>query len=235
MRYLFISDIHGQYSALAALLKKLEPASDDILIFLGDYVDRGPDSRKVIDLLLELKNDPDMHTYFLMGNHESMMIEALQHPEAEDAVSLWLHNGGRETLLSYMQKGHSLPYEEAASLFKNEYPGHYQFIQQLSIYHETDDHIAVHAGIDPDRDDWKDTSTHDYLWIREAFHYSDILNTNGKKVIFGHTPTLRFHEDAGIWFQSDKIGIDGGAGFKKQLNALIYEDGAYQTMFEKIK
>lgn len=234
MRLLYISDIHGQYSALAALLKKIKPASDDVLIFLGDYVDRGPDSRKVIDLLLQLKKDPDIHTYFLMGNHESMMIEALQNPDDPSAVSIWLQNGGRETLLSYMNKDHSLPYEEAASLFKNEYPDHYHFIQYLSIYHETEDHIAVHAGINPEHDHWKDTSNHDFLWIRDPFHYADLLNTHGKTVIFGHTPTLHFHEHGGVWFQSDKIGIDGGAGFRKQLNALIYEDGAYQTVFEKV-
>ncbi|RSL33891.1 serine/threonine protein phosphatase [Salibacterium salarium] len=228
-REIFISDIHGQCEAFTSLLTKLDyDPAEDILYLLGDYIDRGPQSYDVIDYLLELKDKAGPRITFLKGNHEAMMLHAFQNEEDSD-VSLWMQNGGKEALRSYVGDDLiSSPFDEIQHVIRRDYPDHLDFIQNLQLYEETKDHILVHAGIDPSLDNWKEASAETFVWMRSPF-----LETNhstGKTVIFGHTPTLTLHQDSSVWFQSDKIGIDGGAGFQKQLNALIYENAEYSTV-----
>src|SRR5215207_7824202 len=96
MRTLAIGDIHGCYTALDALLKEVRPSAEDQLVFLGDYIDRGFDSRAVIDLLIELQASTS--TVFLRGNHEVMILDAREDPSK---AHLWQSYGGFDTLLSY--------------------------------------------------------------------------------------------------------------------------------------
>jgi serine/threonine protein phosphatase 1 len=136
-RTLAIGDIHGCLTALDTLLASVRPGHDDLIVTLGDYVDRGPDVRGVIDRLMEL--DRTCRLVPLRGNHELMMLHARQ----ED-FDFWFDFGGRETLASYGSDGSSgwiskVPRE------------HWEFIEERCVdYYETDRHIYVHAGLDPE-------------------------------------------------------------------------------------
>jgi serine/threonine protein phosphatase 1 len=132
-RSIAIGDIHGCADALATLLRAVDPRPDDTLIFLGDYVDRGPDSRQVVELLLELQGR--CHLVTLLGNHEIMLLDAL---ESGTQPVLWMQSGGRETVDSY---GGSL---------RNVPASHRQFFEQCVRYHETPTHLFLHAGYEPD-------------------------------------------------------------------------------------
>lgn len=168
MRTLAIGDIHGSLTALKALGELVDFAPDDLIITLGDYVDRGPQSKGVIDYLLELQESHEVIT--LKGNHEVMMENA-RHSEQERYF--WLMNGGEATLNS----------------FRVTDPNHidssyWNFIESCSRYHETDNHILVHAGLEAETalEDQEDQSL---FWLR-------ILDTkphqSGKTLICGHTP-----------------------------------------------
>ncbi len=140
MRILAIGDIHGCHRALAALLDAVAPQPDDLLVTLGDYVDRGPDSRGVLDHLIALHAQGQLLP--LRGNHDLMMVEARQR-HAPDGM--WLACGGLQTLLSY---GISAAEDPDLSAVPEE---HWMFLEEDCLdYYETDQHIFVHASLDPD-------------------------------------------------------------------------------------
>lgn len=130
MRTLAIGDIHACSRALDALLHTVSLGHDDLLITLGDYVDWGPDSRGVIDRMIEL--DSRCRLVALRGNHEELMLRAKQFPNELD---LWLNVGGRDALASYGDAG--IP------------DSHWRFVETRCIdYFETDTHVFVHGGLD---------------------------------------------------------------------------------------
>lgn len=211
-----ISDIHGNYELFVQLLH-LIPFNNkkDKIILLGDYIDRGPKSKDVIDLIIKLCeiNNTEEHTAIvpLKGNHE-MMIDAceLEHP---DARPFWYRNGGMETLKSY---GYKNDYDNFKDLIGEK---HFNFIKRLPIVHQEKKHIFVHAGLIPG----KKIEEHDFnsncidnecLWIRETFIYS--LFDWGKIVVFGHTP----QKTAKPLFMSNKICVDTGANWYGVLTAV---------------
>jgi serine/threonine protein phosphatase 1 len=174
MRTLAIGDVHGCLTALTALLDCAAPAADDRLIFLGDYVDRGPDSRGVLDLLIRLHAGG--RVVALRGNHDEMMTEA-RTGKPEDRL-MWLACGGRETLLSY---GVSDP---AASDLKDIPEAHWRFLEQdLVDWHETDAHIFVHANAYPDLP-LAEQPRYMLLWEKL---YEPCFHVSGKVMICGHT------------------------------------------------
>ncbi|QDT09924.1 metallophosphoesterase family protein [Planctomycetes bacterium K23_9] len=134
-RLIAIGDIHGCRVALDRLLELVAPTKDDVVVTLGDYVDRGPDSRGVIDTLLELRERT--HLVALLGNHEEMMLEVLQNGASHHE---WLKHGGVDTLDSYGFDGDLdlLPAEHEA------------FFDSLGDYFETDEFFFTHAAYDPD-------------------------------------------------------------------------------------
>ena len=168
-RLLAVGDIHGCLEQLRLLMTRVAPTRVDRLIFLGDYVDRGPDSHGVIDYLVELgQTFPD--TVFLRGNHDLMFASYLDGHES----TLFLMNGGLNTLSSYQDKG--------------EWPvpsSHRTFLDTLLNSYETEDHIFVHAGLRPGIPLAKQ-DMNDLLWIRREFLDSDY--DWGKTVVYGHTP-----------------------------------------------
>ncbi|BDI34437.1 ser/threonine protein phosphatase [Capsulimonas corticalis] len=192
-----IGDIHGQAEMLATALNYLIQnllAPEDTVVFMGDYVDRGPDSRGVFELLHQFRaHHGEERVVFLRGNHEDMLLTARFDPEEE---SLWLFNGGWETLASYgiihsPEWFSQLPEADrdliAGTLL--EYPaGRYHF---------------VHAGIPPH--DAPEMPREPRLWIRDEFIESE--QDFGAIVVFGHTiiPTLQ------PLVMANKIGIDTGA------------------------
>jgi serine/threonine protein phosphatase 1 len=172
MRELAIGDIHGCARAFKVLLDAIKPTSDDTIILLGDYIDRGPDSCGVIDLILELNRKCTVVP--LAGNHEKMLLGA--HSES-DRVAEWLKQGGEATLNSYLLHGfaseiHAIPRE------------HWRFFsEQLLDYWETDNSIYVHATIDPGLDL---SEQPDYLLFWQYFS-DPTAHKSGKRIICGHT------------------------------------------------
>ncbi|MEC0242546.1 metallophosphoesterase family protein [Paenibacillus dokdonensis] len=236
MRTLAISDIHGCYGEFNQLLRKIhfDPA-EDTLVLLGDYVDRGANSREVVEKVKALKEDYGVIT--LRGNHDQMMYDVLI-KDTEELNARWIRNGARQTIESYC--GHDYfgeemekeKYIEAKKYIKSQYMHHLDFINSLDFYYESATHIFVHAGINPLYEDWRKQPHDDFIWIRDPF-YSNPTGLD-KKVVFGHTPVIYLHESEHIWFSpaGDKIGIDGGCVFGKQLNCLeISEDDEYTMHF----
>lgn len=171
MRTIAIGDIHGCSKALQGVLEVVKPTSDDRLIFLGDYVDRGPDSKGVIDLLLELRQH--CKTVFLLGNHEIMFRGALRGLDP----NLWLQIGGQPTVASY---GGRLD-------MVNE--SHIDFLDACLPYYETEKHLFVHANYLPDLP--LDVQPEAALYWE---HLSDRVpdpHFSGKHVYLGHSPQVR--------------------------------------------
>lgn len=229
-RMIVISDIHGMYRMLLRLLEKVNyDLKKDKLIILGDLVDRGPESKEVIEFFIGLENK-GANLILLKGNHDDMFIRSLYD---YSNITLWCINGGIKTLESYydgslMREG----IEVAINEIKDKYNKHIEFLENSKLYYETDNYIFVHAGIDPTLDDWKETEEYDFMWIREEFIYTlEPLKIDNKKVIFGHTPAKYIHKGSDIWFSpcGQKIGIDGGAAYGMQLNALIIENNKLST------
>lgn len=170
-RTLAIGDIHGCNHALRSLLRCVKPQPNEELIFLGDYVDRGPASREVVETLIALENNHN--PVFLLGNHELLMIEGRKNPLQ---AKLWQSCGGLETVESY---GAGPGSDWAQSVPEP----HWEFLNRLRRFHETDLHIFVHASLDPELD-MKDQP--DWLLFWELFD-SIRPHKSGKRVICGHT------------------------------------------------
>ena len=131
-RTIAIGDIHGCAAALKAELAAIRPCEQDTIVALGDYVDRGPDSRGVIDCLIALVDRCEVVP--LLGNHELMMLQAMQD---EETMSFWRTCGGAATIASYGGSLENLPLE------------HLVFLRGLRLYHETEGFLFVHANYDP--------------------------------------------------------------------------------------
>ena len=168
MRTLAIGDIHGCLKSLKTLANFVDFTPEDTIITLGDYIDRGPDSKGVIDYLLGLRKTHNLIT--LKGNHEAMIQDALEY--YEDLMN-WLLNGGIETLNSFK----AVEFEDIPDRY-------WEFFASCQTYHEIDDHIFVHAGLTPDQP-LHEQEENILLWLRfnkTKQHHS------GKQIICGHTP-----------------------------------------------
>jgi serine/threonine protein phosphatase 1 len=174
MRVLAIGDIHGCLGALDDLLKWVAPTRDDVLITLGDYVDRGPDSRGVLDRLIELKKQ--LNLICLRGNHEQMMVEAYRGGRSEKQQ--WLGVGGVQTLGSYgIAPGRSGTLEDIPR-------EHWDFLlDDLVDYHESELFIFVHATVLCDLP-MDEQPNYALLW---EFLPAEMKHYSGKTVFCGHT------------------------------------------------
>lgn len=199
-----ISDIHGCIKTFRYLVEeKIKLTTRDELFLLGDYIDRGPDSKGVIDFILALQASGHQVTT-LMGNHEDLLLNALEAPEY---LSLWLANGGKATLQSF-QNAHP------ADIISN----YASFFSGLEYYKPLDDYLLVHAGFDFSVPD-PFTDYHAMLWTRNFV--PDEKYTQGRRIVHGHTPTR-----ADRIIQSTKapqplvLNIDGGCVFGTGLRGL---------------
>jgi serine/threonine protein phosphatase 1 len=197
-----IGDIHGCLDKLKTLLGMIQLDWDkDLMVFLGDYVDRGPDSRGVIELLLDLRKKHAERLIFLKGNHEWMFMQFLKGEDHD----LFLLNGGGKTLESYMVEEGRIEIPQS----------HRDFLDHLDLYYETDDYIFVHAGLRP-YVSISEQNPEDLIWIRSPFLESSY--DWGKRVIFSHTPfSVPFIE-------ANKVGIDTGAVYGGRLACLVLPD-----------
>ncbi|XOF32691.1 MAG: metallophosphoesterase family protein [Candidatus Electrothrix sp. YB6] len=197
-----IGDIHGCLTSLTTLLKLVKNEADRF-VFLGDYIDRGSDSKQVVEHILDFKKKKqDVVT--LLGNHEIMLVNYLK--GYDDGT--FLRAGGKETLFSYGIKAETKP-EEARQLFPED---HLNFLNELPLLWEDEHGIYVHAGIEPGVNLRRQVSSY-CLWTRDEFIRTPYKFP--KPVIFGHTV---FREPL---VEKNKIGIDTGAVYGGKLTALL--------------
>lgn len=215
-----VGDIHGRLDLLDLINRRVEddlakrPCPRHVRIFLGDYIDRGPDSRGVIDRLIELEQKTE--TVFIKGNHETFIGEFIANPAI---LTMWRSLGGLETLASYGLKTSLNPDPEQQRRLADELiaaipPDHLRFINRLRPSYTLDDLFFVHAGVRPGVPLAAQQES-DLLWIRDEF-----LLHNGlfeKLIVHGHTPA-RLPE-----IKPNRINIDTGAYVTGQLTCLWIE------------
>lgn len=227
-RIIMISDIHGCIDLFDQLLTKVHYSPDhDQLMLLGDYVDKGPHSQKVVERVMQLVQNHK--AIALRGNHDQRLVDLVRGNDPQVRAKFAQH-GGIPALQSYCGITDITLTDEIIDRSKkhieDKYADHLDFLDQLPLYHEDEHHIYVHAGLNPLIADWREQSDHDFMYIKGDF-YNNPTNV-AKKVIFGHTKTADIHSSADVWFSEDKIGIDGGCSYGMQLNALIYHNGNYK-------
>ncbi len=186
-----VGDIHGCLKPLQRLMEKIDPEPDEAVVFIGDYIDRGPHTREVVDYLLALP----FRTVFLLGNHEQMLLDFLAGQNEE----LFLLNGGSSTMRSYGGDSDNIP------------AAHLHFFQRLLAKYETPDYLFVHAGLRPlvplEQQELKDL-----IWIRQEFY--QFVGKFPKPVVFGHTPLTR------VMLADDRIGVDTGCVYGGKLSCV---------------
>jgi serine/threonine protein phosphatase 1 len=169
-RLIAIGDIHGCLAALDRLLQEINPRREDLVVTLGDYVDRGPDSCGVVSRLIELGSRT--HLVGMLGNHEQMMLDVIRHGAPHQA---WLRYGGVETLDSYGFHGNLdfLP------------PDHQAFFDSLGDYFEHGDYFFTHAAYDPDLP--LDQQTQEMLRWHSLRDGVPAPHMSGRTAVVGHT------------------------------------------------
>ena len=184
-RYIAITDIHGELKKLESVLEQIDARADDVFMLMGDYIDRGPDSKGVVDRII--RQAETNKCIYLMGSHEY----ALLHSPSDDYYRYLFDNyGGPATIRSY-------------GSYENIFRIHGEFFRSLKFYYLTNKYLFVHAGINPDYS-LEDQNEVDLVYIRGKFIYSK--HNLPQKIIFGHT---EFNEP---YIDEDKICIDLGCG-----------------------
>jgi serine/threonine protein phosphatase 1 len=207
MRSFVIGDIHGCLAELTFLIDNLPLEQGDRIVFLGDYIDRGPDSKGVVSYLVDLKARAVYDLVFLKGNHEDMLMSYLglggQHGD------VFLANGGKPTLESY---GLSALKSTAGELLQRLPAAHLSFYRDLKISYLMPPFLCVHAGIHPAKS-LEEQSEIEMMWIRNPFIYQS--HRLPYTVLFGHTP-----QNAVFFDLPYKIGLDTGLVYGNLLSCL---------------
>jgi serine/threonine protein phosphatase 1 len=220
IRIYAIGDLHGRVDLLDRLFSHIDddlvtfPAQRAIQVFLGDYIDRGPDSRYVLDRLIERSQTHEL--ICLKGNHELFLLDFLRNPEL---LKQWRQFGGVDTLISYGLMPPFNPTKEqleaiAAGLQQAMPAEHLEFLSRLRPSFACGDYLFVHAGVRPGVTIFEQQEK-DLLWIREEFLQSE--EDFGKAIVHGHTPVPTAE------IRSNRINIDTGAYVSGLLTCLILE------------
>ena len=221
-----IGDVHGHADRLAAMHEAIRrdlataPTPRPLLIHLGDYIDRGPDSARALSLVGPAPPLAGVPTVNLIGNHERMLLNALESPSRETA-GLWLENGGASTLASWGIRADD-PRERWGSLIP---PAHLRLLRGLALHHRAGQFLFVHAGVRPGAP-LAEQRPHDLVWIRLPFLAWDgamLPEAPETIVVHGHTPEL-----APV-VRRHRIGIDTGAAYGGPLTCVVL--GAEEPRF----
>lgn len=224
-----VGDVHGRHDLLVQLAdliqadlqrsngSDLEPET----IFLGDYIDRGIESRLVVERLARGHFPTPVRC--LLGNHEMMMLSFL---ESADAGDLWLLNGGLETLFSYGVDAQRMPsnirLETARAALIAVLPAHHQrFLQTLQVSIDLGDYFFCHAGVRPGVPLAKQRLD-DLIWIREPFLSGEA--SFGKRIVHGHTPVMEPE------VRANRINIDTGAYLTNRLTCAVLEEDTVRIL-----
>ena len=214
-----VSDIHGHIKPFEEILTYWN--RDDILVILGDLVDRGPQSLQVIEKVIELKQTYGDNVVFVKGNHEEMLLNFLEYPNEKQEH--YYKFGGKETMQSLLAK---LPndigeqsYHVQAIEVQQHYKNQLDFIQAAPVYKIIGNVLLTHAGFNSEFATLEETTEHDFIWIRK--HY-EATNKTPYVNVFGHTPLKYIHDSNDVWLSEDKryIAIDGGYFMTGQMNAI---------------
>jgi serine/threonine protein phosphatase 1 len=169
-RRIIIGDIHGYYQGLMRLLEEIAPTPEDQIYFLGDLIDRGPQSAQVVEFVKQ-------NNYrCLLGNHELMLLNVVGNNfNSNQIIQSWLFSGGQATITSY----------QAAQIPQD----HLEWFKNLPIYMDLGDVWLTHAGVDPNKPVTEQTAD-DLCWIRDEFHSMELPYFTNKLIIVGHTITF---------------------------------------------
>ncbi len=205
MPYIFaIGDIHGSLNKLRRLVARCRRYADGqptTFVFLGDYIDRGPDSAGVIRSVIELQSQLPERVIALKGNHEAIALNVI---DGRAPTDYWLTQGGAATLDSYAVKSvRELPRD------------HVEWLRSLRLSHDDGRRFFVHAGIDPERP-LHVQNEHDLIWIREPF--LSARRDYGRLIVHGHTPVAAGSPD----LRANRVNIDTGAVFGGPLTAAVF-------------
>lgn len=218
-----IGDIHGQREELERVLQLIEQdgGPDAYTVFLGDYVDRGPDSKSVVQMLCDAQA-AGRNWHMIRGNHDRYLTRfyddaTIYDPNTQSGL-FWMNPrlGGDKTLRSYgVQAEDGAPVAPIHSEARKKVPSeHIDFLKNLPLIHETKHLICVHAGIRPGVS-LQDQVEDDLVWIRTGF--LDYTDSFGKLVVHGHT-ALDHPMHAG-----NRVNLDGGAGYFRPLQVAVFE------------
>ena len=221
MKTIIVGDIHGCFAEFEEILRKTElDEAGDRLILIGDVIDRGPDSRLVLNQIWELHKKMGERFVYLMGNHEDLAVEAWRTGDRH----LWDANGGAKTRKSFYRAG-------------DRFDRYLPFISERPLYYEAEDYICAHAAVDAAGPEH--TPRHTFIWDRNiAFG----VPYGGKLLIYGHTPMkavlLRDETGRGEAVPAGEprplpsagsICIDTGCVYGRSLSALVIEDGMFRV------
>lgn len=215
-----IGDIHGRPDLLDDLHDRIRTDADSaagkrtVVVYLGDYVDRGYGSFDIIDTLAR-DPLPDFESVYLCGNHEAMFLHFL---DGGDDGGIWLRNGGDATVTSYGaddSRGMAASTDDLRARLNALVPDHHRaFLRDLALHHVAGDYAFVHAGIRPGVP-LTDQDPEDLMWIRDEF--LDSRADHGFVVVHGHSPARKVAQ------RGNRIGIDTGACFTGVLTAVVLD------------
>lgn len=223
MKYYVIGDIHGRLDLLEKSVRKIldiEPKEDFRIITLGDYIDRGSNSRRVIEYLMDQQDGSQLGSKLicLQGNHESIAVQSIS---CNLNPSWWMGNGGDTTMKSYGQRFMGGHYYDGADVFYNLVPDeHVKWMNSLPLYYETDKHVFVHAGIPSEAPlaeqqfDTRADGAIKFQWM--LYGPSDHGGWRGKHVVHGHH---QFADGPHVWHP----GSSGGG--RTNLDTWAYKTG----------
>jgi serine/threonine protein phosphatase 1 len=223
-RRIVIGDVHGHYDTLMSLLDAIAPMSDDKVYFLGDLIDRGPQSAQVVDFVKESPYS------CLLGNHEQMLLDILGDGEIYGpALQAWLYSGGHTTINSYGEGGVR--------------SDHLAWMRTLPTYLDLGDVWLVHAGVNPRMPLEKQTSDQ-FCWVRDEFHSIHKPYFSDKLIITGHTITFtlpgvlpgQIAQGCG-WLDIDTGAYHPKSGWMTALditNAIVYQANVFRRRIRKL-
>ena len=220
-RLFAIGDLHGCHAPFAELIQKISPGENDLVVFVGDYIDRGPESKRIVEDLIRLRSGTASFC-FLKGNHEDMLLGAAGYPAVVGDLETWLYNGGTSTLESYGLGSNDIyrilyikDRVEREAAIRNTIPqSHLDFYLSLELYLETEHFFFCHAGVDSSSSIEEGKRNHEnLLWIRSHLNVNNVRWE--KTVVCGHTPLYEpivrnklICIDTGLYYYGTLTAID---------------------------